>query len=233
MGGTAVVIRQRAIVFDMCGTLIDDSSAVYTALSKVLGGRDMTKFRGMAKTEVISRCCLPSERDAKLNEFNTTLASMYQEQPPKLVCSSIVDQLSAYRCLGIKVGLTTGFSSAQQNALISQLDLLPYLDGYVASDKVGRGRPHPDMLKHLMNEFGIKSGNDLVKVGDTPIDMEEGRSVGCTTVGVTSGGTPASDLWEAGANYVCSDVTRLPIWLVLGKHTDRAIRTRTSFPPWP
>ena len=216
----ATLVRQRAVVFDMAGTLINDHSLVYSALSKTLGGQDMTEFRGLAKKEVIASCCAPAIQEAKLIEFEDTLASMYEAQPPQLMHHSIRRQLTTYQDNGIMVGLTTGFSSKQQEELISRLSLHPHIDGYIASDEVERGRPYPDMLQELMSQFGVLSGSDIIKVGDTPIDIVEGRSVGATTVGVTSGGTPEEDLWKAGADYVYSDVTKLPLSLILGDHSN-------------
>jgi len=200
----------------MAGTIINDRSLVYSALSKTLGGLDMTEFRGVAKKEVIASCCCPTLLDAKLVEFEDTLAKMYQAQPPELMNLSIRSQLTMYQDYGVRVGLTTGYSAKQQEELMSSLDLHPHVDGYIASDEVERGRPYPDMLQELMGQFGIISGSDIIKVGDTPIDIVEGRSVGATTVGVTSGGTPEEDLWKAGADYVYSDVTKLPLSLILG-----------------
>jgi beta-phosphoglucomutase-like phosphatase (HAD superfamily) len=56
-----------------------------------------------------------------------------------------------------------------------------------ASD-VPRNRPFPDMIWHAMQEFDITDARQVVKVGDSEIDIEEGKNAGCEiNIGITTG----------------------------------------------
>ena len=58
--------------------------------------------------------------------------------------------------------------------------------------------------KHLGHEF---SGADTVIVGDTPLDVATGRSVGARVVAVATGPATTAELSAAGADCVLPDLT--------------------------
>ena len=62
----------------------------------------------------------------------------------------------------------------------------------------------------------------VLKVGDTVLDVAEGRQVGAFTIAVTSGTQPADILEQAGAAVVLPSVAELPDWL--STHGYAAIR---------
>jgi len=76
---------------------------------------------------------------------------------------------------------------------VSQLERLGWrhaglLDATVASDEVPQGRPAPDMICRAMELTGVTDASRVVKVGDTPSDLQEGQAAGCGwIVGVTAG----------------------------------------------
>ena len=43
----------------------------------------------------------------------------------------------------------------------------------------GRGRPHPDMIHHLMRVLKVEDATRVAKIGDTPSDLHEGTAAGC------------------------------------------------------
>src|SRR5215831_10663199 len=52
-------------------------------------------------------------------------------------------------------------------------------------EDAGGGRPHPWMCLRIAIEFRLSSTAACVKVGDTPVDMREGRNAGMWAVGVS------------------------------------------------
>ena len=62
------------------------------------------------------------------------------------------------------------------------------LDSVATSDEVAHGRPHPDMICHLMASLGIPDPSRVAKVGNTRAELEEGTGAGCgLVIGVTTG----------------------------------------------
>jgi phosphoglycolate phosphatase-like HAD superfamily hydrolase len=61
-----------------------------------------------------------------------------------------------------------------------------------------------------MNRFGVLNGNEVVKVGDSIIDLEEGQNAGCSlNVGITTGAHTTEQLLSANPNAVINDLIDL------------------------
>ncbi|MEK5507604.1 HAD hydrolase-like protein [Paenibacillus sp. FSL P4-0113] len=61
----------------------------------------------------------------------------------------------------------------------------PYtLDCMVAPCEVSQGRPYPWMIYEIAHRLQVFPLSDIVKVGDTVADMQEGRNAGVWTIGV-------------------------------------------------
>jgi phosphonatase-like hydrolase len=98
---------------------------------------------------------------------------------------------------GIKIALNTGFYREVTNIILNRLDWQEgeIIDFVVASDEVPAGRPKPFMIQAAMAYFGITDPKEVVKIGDTPVDLAEGRNAGCLlSLAVTNGTHSAEQL---------------------------------------
>ena len=112
----------------------------------------------------------------------------------------------------IMVALNTGFSRAVTNPILKRLgwDTAPFINGVICSDEVPEGRPFPYMIKSLMKKFNIKYVDEVAKVGDSKVDIDEGRNAGCgIIVGITTGANKRRDLEKCGADYVIDSLDAL------------------------
>jgi phosphonoacetaldehyde hydrolase len=66
------------------------------------------------------------------------------------------------------------------------LDYAP--DCTVCPDECPAGRPYPWMIYQNAMQLGVYPIQAIVKVGDTPVDIEEGLNAGAWTVGLTQTG---------------------------------------------
>ena len=98
--------------------------------------------------------------------------------------------VEALRGGDVKIATTTGyfreaarlvFDSATRQGYARDLDVLP--------DEVPAGRPAPWMIFRAMEALGIYPPSSVVKVGDTPADIAEGRNAGVWSVGVIASGS--------------------------------------------
>ncbi len=73
-----------------------------------------------------------------------------------------------------------------------------------------RGRPYPDMIRHLMDRLGIQDARNVAKVGDTWADLEEGHNAGCgVVIGVTSGSFTRRQLQERPHTHIVESVAEV------------------------
>ena len=125
----------------------------------------------------------------------------------------------ALRRAGIKIALNTGFNRAIADIVLGRLAWRApgITDADITSDEVPRGRPHPDMIRSLMEKLGVNDPRSVAKVGDTRADVEEGVNAGCgLVIGVTTGSYKRSELERFPHTHIVESVADVPA-LVLGE----------------
>ena len=81
----------------------------------------------------------------------------------------------------------------------------------MSSDEVENGRPSPDMINAVMKATGIVDAATVVKVGDTEVDIAEGRTAGCgLVVSVTTGSFTREELQLYQPDVIIDDLKELP-----------------------
>ena len=74
-----------------------------------------------------------------------------------------------------------------------------------------RGRPAPFMIFYAMSQLDVQSVHEVIKIGDTPADMLEGRNAGCRgVIGVLSGPRPVTAWGKYWHTHVIPSVKELP-----------------------
>ena len=116
---------------------------------------------------------------------------------------------------GIKVATDTGFHHAVVEAIMDGLGWLR--DGLVdiavdVESVPGQiGRPAPFMIFHAMTQLNVQSVHEVIKIGDTPADMLEGRNAGCRgVVGVLNGPRPVTAWGKYWHTHVIPSIADLP-----------------------
>jgi phosphonoacetaldehyde hydrolase len=146
----------------------------------------------------------------------------------------VVSTVNELRRRGMKIAATTGYFRAAADAVLTAAKRQGYApDFHICADDVPAGRPAPWMIFRCMEALGVYPPTAVVKVGDTVIDIEDGRNAGCWSAGVIDssnemGLTEAelNDLseteratrrerilnryWDAGAHAVVTEIIDLP-----------------------
>jgi len=117
--------------------------------------------------------------------------------------------------MNIKVALDTGFSLPIVNAILQKVgwDKNGLIDAIAFPNISTRGRPHPDMIESIMRELSIDHPSNVMKVGDTPSDIQEGHNAQCGyVVGVTSGAFSEDELKQvSGKHTTVLSIKSIPI----------------------
>lgn len=164
--------------------------------------------------------------------FENNLRSVVAEYS-KLIpgVKNAVDEL---RTMGLKIGSTTGYTSEMMQYVSPVAKEQGYTpDCLVTPDVTAYSRPTPFMVFECMRRFGIYPASHVVKVGDTVMDIMEGKNAGAWAIGLLKGSNlvglseeehhacseeELQDLYEnarqaylnAGADIVLNDITELP-----------------------
>ena len=113
----------------------------------------------------------------------------------------------------IKVALNTGFTKVIAAPILKRLgwDTASFINAVICSDEVPEGRPHPYMIEQLMQKLHIRYPENVAKVGDTKVDIEEGQNAGCgMVVAVTTGAYTKEQLAKYQPDHIIDSLERLP-----------------------
>ena len=216
----------KLLVCDMAGTTVNEGGLVYKTLYETIKGydiyikpEDMKNWYGVNKTEVLQHF-INTDNEYKYNEailpqmldsFKKNLKKKYfEDKSIKLMDPGLPDLFNSFRDRGIKIALNTGYSVDIQEALIENLNMRDFIDGYISSESVPHGRPEPFMIQELMARFNITNSKEVVKIGDSINDILEGKNAGCaSSLGVLSGAETKENLIKNGADSVLNSVMDL------------------------
>jgi phosphonoacetaldehyde hydrolase len=122
------------------------------------------------------------------------LEALYQELAPLQLAAierytnltpDVHECVAELRRRGIRIAGTTGYFRAAAERCAAAAQFQGYTpDCNVCGDDVPAGRPAPWMIFRCMEALGIYPPAVVVKVGDTLVDIEEGRNAGAWSVGM-------------------------------------------------
>ena len=210
----------RLVLFDIDGTILQSNGAgrraMIAALREVFGGAGPEDHRYDGKTDpqiVREVMRLEGHRDAHIDERMDALMALYLarlerelERTDTHVYPGIVELLAALeRRDDIILGLLTGNLRDGAFAKLRAAGIDPdrFQVGAFGSDHEHR-RELPGLARQRAQvELGVElDGEHLVVIGDTPADIECGRSLGVRAIGVATGSYTVDELRECGAHAV-------------------------------
>jgi len=117
-------------------------------------------------------------------QLETLADKLYIKPLPK-----VLDTLKYLRMMGIKIGLTSGFNTEMTQTILNNskdIDLASYFDAIIPADhpSIKRGRPYPDAVWANMIALGCEDARECLKVDDTQMGIQEGRTAGVQTLGL-------------------------------------------------
>jgi phosphonoacetaldehyde hydrolase len=212
----------KLVVFDWAGTTIDygcraPAGAFVAAFATVgvsvtlpearapMGLHKKDHIRAMLRTGSVSaKWRAATGRDwteadvtalyADVTPRQIEAATTYSELIP-----GVVSTVAELRRRGVKVAATTGYFRAAADAVLSAAKRQGYEPDFnICADDVPAGRPAPWMIFRCMEALGVYPPAAVLKVGDTVIDIADGRNAGCWSAGVVDSsnemGLSAADL---------------------------------------
>lgn len=214
------------VVFDMAGTTVDEQNVVYKTVREAINaaGYGVTQDQvqavgaGQEKSQAIRDVLALDGREHDEEEireifadFQRRLKAAYQildvrEQP------RATETFKALRGEGIKVALNTGYDRSTAVDLITKIgwSVGDEIDALVTAGDVENNRPAPDMIFKAMELTATSSADSVIKIGDSCIDIEEGKNAGCgMTIGITTGAQSKEQLESAKPSAIIDRLDEL------------------------
>jgi phosphonatase-like hydrolase len=143
--------------------------------------------------------------------FMVLLEQAYKTQPVTEQPNA-TELFHALRQKGILVVMNTGYDRNTAEKLIKKIGWQEGIDydGLITASDVKANRPNPDMILLAMQQHAITNANEVLKVGDSIIDIEEGRNAGCRfSIGITTGAHTFAQLQSANPDYILNNLEEL------------------------
>ena len=219
----------QLVVFDIAGTTVRDNGSVADAFISAFQDfgfdvpqEEVKKVMGFRKIEAVSLLLgkfYPEHKndevliDRILTLFIDKMIAFYLSDE-KLAAFPHTEQVfAALKQRGIKIALNTGFTRSITDTILHRLrwdDRSTLIDKVICSDEVAHGRPYPDMIEVLIEDLGISSPAGVLKIGDTEVDVEEGRNAACgKVVSVTTGAYTRQQLETYNPDFIIDDLEEL------------------------
>lgn len=192
---------------DVAGTTVNEGNLVYRVLHDVvteygaeISDEVLEEWTGIEKRWAIRNLLelggadASEERvDSAFERFSEELARTYRENPPAPI-PGVEDFFRRVRSTGVRVALTTGFTTPVTESLLAGLgwtvgldDSAATVDAVVCADVVAEGRPAPYLIHRSMELTGTHDVSAVAAVGDTGADVRAAVNAGVLAVGVLTG----------------------------------------------
>ena len=207
----------QLVVLDMAGTTVSDTFSVHDSMINAFQDHKLIIDRKLASnvlavpkpvginTILVNHFQIIDELliEKIHNSFKFHMNSYYRDNEAVSETKNTGKFFTYLKERNIKIVLDTGFSKETAELIIERLNWKALIDGFVCSDDVSIGRPKPDMIFIAMEMVGVSEINKVIKVGDTPNDMLQGKNAKCKwTIGVNSGAFSSEELIKSGADYI-------------------------------
>ena len=202
----------QAVIFDLSGTVIDfGSRGPVVAFVELFRRHGITVSEAEARLPMGSRkwdhiwsvlnnpdvtprwiaakgqAPTPADVDAMYPEFTNIQLEVLAHHSE--VLPGIPDLCRELSARNIRYASTTGFESNMMPPVKASAEAGGFHpEIFMTPDLVGGGRPAPWMIHHAAKHMGLYPLHTFVKIGDTPIDIEEAKAAGCWAVSVVDTG---------------------------------------------
>ncbi len=150
------------------------------------------------------------------------------------VIPGAIEAFAEFRKRGLRIGTTSGYTREIMDLVVEQAKKQGLeADHVMSASDTSAARPAPWMCYHLAEKLNFWPMAAAVKIGDTPIDVEEGLNAGMWTIALARSGNllgmPKEDadalgaqeltqklapvhrqLAEAGAHYIVDSIADCP-----------------------
>lgn len=205
-------MRIKTIILDWAGTSVDFGSfapvdafinafeayGIYPSTDETRAPMGIAKHAHVAKMLSGQRLAAEWIKKHGRPHTETDINAIYEKFEPALFSvlknyanplPGLLETVTQVRQMGIKIGSTTGYTRQMMDIVAPLAKAHGYApDCLICPEDVnGKGRPYPYMIWNNLENLGCCCIDEVIKIGDTEVDMQEGKAAGCRSVGVIAG----------------------------------------------
>jgi phosphoglycolate phosphatase len=216
-------MTDRAIIFDLDGTLVETSDEIWRALNHVLetAGRATVPldqalgYVGHGSRVLIERGFKATGAPVKPEEMDGLIArfiAFYEDHigETSRPYPGLVAFLERCAADGIKMGVCTNKFEGLSVKLLAALEMGRFFGAVIGPDTIGIRKPDPRPYREALKRMGAEGARSLM-IGDSETDILTARNAGVPVIAVPFGYTPVpvesfkpdavveryDDMWDA------------------------------------
>ena len=192
----------RAVIFDLDGTLVDTAPDLMRATNHVLeslgrrsiGMDEVRVFVGHGARALLTRGLaatggLPKGYDVEPDYRRFVAYYSRNIAEGSTVFPGLIALLGRLKAEGIGLGVCTNKLEGLSVQLLEALDMAKYFGSVIGPDTLGIAKPDPRPFHEAVARLGLKSPKTIM-VGDSETDILTARNAGVPFIGVPFGYTP-------------------------------------------
>ncbi len=210
--------KDRVILFDLDGTLIDSTEAIldgfkaaFLALDMQTSPDSVKELIGYPLDVMFARLGVEEQKiDFAIQVYKESYRKIFRSKTSLLTHAKEAIQ-KAY--LSAHLGVVTTKTGIYSKELLDELSVGKYFCVVIGREDVKNPKPHPEPIFKAMEYFKEFKPGAFFMIGDTTMDIQASISAGITPVGVSSGYQSEDRLLSTGA-MVCKNSLEAVEWIL-------------------
>ena len=211
----------KAVLFDVIGTTVKEKDPetinrcflkAFTD-NKVIADRETLKVnRGKDKLAVIHLILDNTQQDTSLsNSIYNSFAKNVENEVENFYLATDAGEIFNYlRQRSIKIGMGTGLSRDLFEKILAHVKWNKNLFDYIGiSSEIGKSRPNPDMIFDFMHTLKITEPKQVLKVGDTVADIQEGKNAKVISAVILAGTQTKEELEKENPDFIFNSLSEI------------------------
>lgn len=200
------MLRYRAVLFDLDGTLVDSYAALTDAVNFAfrrhghpeLSAEIIRGYVGEGLERLLERAFKDNVPPGAVEDFEARYDEICCEQSK--VLEDVEPTLEALESYGVAMAVCTNKPTAFSKKILEFLDLAAYFQAIVGPDAAGARKPHRQHVLRTLEATRCRPSEALF-VGDMPIDVEAAHNSGLRAAVVASGSSEPAALRAAQPDH--------------------------------
>jgi phosphoglycolate phosphatase len=193
----------QGVIFDLDGTLVDSYGPIARSLNHALrsAGRaelpadQVRRMVGHGLEALVHEAMDGEGVDEGVRLFREKYAEVFMDETRLL--SGVAQTVQALAARGYRMGVASNKPARFGRPLLEHLGLAGFFSGIIGPDVMGPPKPHPAMVHRLLESMQLTT-QQVVYVGDMPVDVETCRNAGIPCWLVPTGSSSLEELETAG-----------------------------------
>jgi phosphoglycolate phosphatase len=192
----------KGVIFDLDGTLIDSYQALFLAFRRTYESMRLPPLSAEEVRRVLGHGVGSTFQDLlgeeRVPEAMKLFRQAYEEvmRPHTHLLPGAREVIEKLHGRSIQVAIATNKLGYFARELSEYYGLEKLIAVIVGDGDVSRNKPDPEMLLYAIEKMRLKK-EDVIFIGDSPIDIQTGKNTGVRVFAVLTGVTQREDLEKA------------------------------------